>query len=144
MRRINSSRNVNERNGLFNPDEEFNQTPNNLLEAYRRVLKELHLMKLQLKNMKEEFNDGFEHGISQWSSKYSRRLLIFSSVFLSIYVFIEKLNEIYFGPSFFLKKLFLKNFGITCGRKVFVHQLYYFPLIGYFQEMNGKIIQLYF
>jgi hypothetical protein len=61
MKRISSMRNVSERN-IFNPDEEFNQTPNNLLEAYRRVLKELHFMKLKLKTLKSEFNDGFEHG----------------------------------------------------------------------------------
>jgi flagellar biosynthesis protein FlhB len=114
MKRISSMRNVSSERNIFNPDEEFNQTPNNLLEAYRRVLKELHFMKLQLKTLKSEFNDGFEHGklnfllktkgITQWSSKYSRRLLIFSNLFLSIYVFFQKLNEIYFGPSFFVQK----------------------------------------
>lgn len=78
---------------------------NNLLEGYRRILKELHLVKLQLKMMKQEI-DGFEEGMNQWTMKYTKRMVMVSNVLLSVFMMGNKANDIIFNSSFIRQMIF--------------------------------------
>lgn len=87
MKRIQSTYDINNGNGLDNK---------NVLEHINKIFKEIHLLKREIKELKEN---------EEWTQKYSKRMVVVSNTLLSIYVFLSRLLELFHSP--LLKKMIL-------------------------------------
>lgn len=71
----------------------FDDTPRDLLKAYRTVLQQLDKVKRELKDLRKHVQ-GVAEESSQWTLKYSRRIVMVSNILLASYILGNRLLDI--------------------------------------------------
>lgn len=71
----------------------FDDRPRDLLVAYRKVLRDLHRLNREMSDLRKEVR-GYAEESSQWTFKYSRRIVSLSNICLAVYIIVKRTVQV--------------------------------------------------